>query len=120
MLRPTVFAFVLAVCLTGGANAEILPLPSEGETFWGLGSTGLTCTAEPCVRHGIFSIQRDGTRGVPLSDVEQPQPPDLRANDLIRTRIESAYEEGRCVVAEGHFEGPVLVVRQLLGECLPR
>lgn len=118
-MLKTMLTAVLAVTLVASAHAEILPLPAEGETFWGLGNTGIVCDADPCPRHGVFSMHRDGTRGRPLSRFDEPEPPLLRADDVIRSRIETAFGEDRCVVAEGHFEGDTLVVRRLLGDCLP-
>jgi len=112
-------AAVLAVTLVGSARAEILPLPAEGETFWGLGNTGIVCDADPCPRHGVFSMFRDGTRGRPPSSFDKLEPPLLRADEVVRRHIETAFSEDRCVVAEGHFEGEILVVRRLLGDCLP-
>jgi len=118
-MLKTMLTAVLAVTLVGSAHAEILPLPAEGETFWGLGNTGILCDADPCPRHGVFPIFRDGTRGRPLSSFDKPEPPLLRADDVIRSRIETAFDEDRCVVAEGHYDGEILVVRRLLGDCLP-
>lgn len=117
MLSRTALAFALALGLTGAANAEMLPLPTAGETYWGLGTTGIFCYQEPCPWHGVFPINQDGTRGRPLSHVDQRQPPPLRADETARARIEAAFEKGGCVVGEGHFEGETLVVRGLLGDC---
>ncbi|RDE09161.1 hypothetical protein [Pelagibacterium lacus] len=111
MIR-TVTALVLAACLS-----EPLPLPAEGETFWGLGNTGIFCYRPPCPWTGIFPIERDGSRGWPLSRFDQNQPPPLRASAADRSRIEAAFEEGGCVVAEAHFEGRIMVVRRLVGDC---
>lgn len=111
MIR-TIAALVLAAGLS-----EPLPLPAEGETFWGLGSTGIFCYQPPCPWTGIFPIERDGTRGRPLSQFDQRQPPPLRASAADRSRIEAAFAEGDCVVAEAHFEGTIMVVRRLVGDC---
>ncbi len=117
MIAKPILAFALALGLTGAAHAEILPLPAQGESFWGLGTTGMLCYQEPCPWNGVFPVYRDGTRGRPLSRFDQRQPPPLRADAAARARIEAAFEKGGCVVAEGHFEGETLVVRQLLGDC---
>lgn len=108
---------ILTLGLTGPAHAEILPPPADGEAFWGLGATGVLCYREPCPRHGVFPIHRDGTRGLPLSRIDQRQPPPLHGDERDRARIEDAFDSGGCVVVEGHFEGAVLVVLRLLGDC---
>lgn len=113
----TISLLVLTLGLAGPAQAEILPPPAEGEAFWGLGATGVLCYRDPCPRHGVFPIHRDGTRGLPLSRIDQRQPPPLRADERDRARIEDAFHSGGCVVAEGHFEGEMLVVLRLLGDC---
>lgn len=117
MFRQIIFAFALTLDLAGAASAEILPLPAQGETLWGLGTTGIMCYRAPCPWRGVFPVDQDGTRGRPLSRFDQRQPPPLRADDKIRARIEAAFEGEDCVLAEGHFEGETLVVRRLLGDC---
>ena len=117
MFRQIIVALILLFGLTGSAHAELLPVPANGEAFWGLGATGILCYREPCPRHGVFRIHQDGSRDLPLSRRDQYQPPLLRANDEERTQIKAAFETGGCVVVEGHFEGEILVVARLRDEC---
>lgn len=117
MFRKFDIACAIVLGLARATVAEPLPMPTEGETFWGLGTTGVLCYREPCPWHGVFPVYRDGRRGRPLSNLDHRQPPPLRADDKDRARIEAAFAEGGCVVAEGHFEGKTLVVRRLLGNC---
>ena len=117
MFRKSILAASLLTGLAAGAKAEPLPLPAEGETFWGLGTTGIQCYRAPCPWRGVFPITPDGKRGRPLSNGDQRQPPPLDAGDGDRARIVAAFADSGCVVAEGHFEGETLVVRRLLGDC---
>ena len=117
MFRKIILACLLALAPATGVVGEPLPLPAAGEAFWGLGTTGIQCYREPCPWHGVFPIGQDGKRGRPLSHLDQRQPPALDASEGDRARIEEAFAESGCVVAEGHFEGGTLVVRRLLGDC---
>ncbi|MBB1492460.1 hypothetical protein H5395_13125 [Paracoccus sp. MC1854] len=116
-----------ALLLSGTApqalEPEPLPVPAEGEQFWGLGSTGILCYRPPCPWRGVFRIDPDGTGTRPLSGNDLPEPPPLEAGAGDRARIEAAFADSGCVVAEGHFRGDTLVVARIAGECrdwLPR
>jgi len=118
MLRSTLAAaLILTITATQALHAEALPVPAEGEEFWGLGSTGMYCYRAPCPWRGVFRIDPDGTRDRPLSGEDMTEPPPLQASEADRARIEEAFAANGCVVAEGHFEGETLVVARLVGEC---
>jgi hypothetical protein len=108
-------ALILSAC-AASAQAEPLPVPSEGEGFWAIGVTGIHCYRAPCPWRGIAPIASDGSAGSPLSPADQPAPPPLRASKADRARIDAAYAQD-CLVVEGHFEGETLVVARVLAQC---
>lgn len=110
-------ALVLSASAVSALSIEPLPVPADGEQFWGLGTTGIYCVKAPCPWRGVFRIHPDGTRDRPLSGHDLPAPPPLRAGDADRARIEDAFARSGCVVAEGHFDGETLVVLRIAGEC---
>lgn len=118
MFRSTLAAaMILAATAAQALDAEALPVPAEGEQFWGLGSTGIHCYRAPCPWRGVFRIDPDGTRDRPLSGDDLTKPPPLQASAADRARIEGAFVTQGCVVAEGHFDGETLVVSRIAGEC---
>ena len=110
-------ALILAATAAQSLDAEALPVPAEGEQFWGLGSTGLYCYRAPCPWRGVFRIDPDGASHRPLSAGDLTEPPPLQSGEADRARIEDAFAGHGCVVAEGHFEGETLVVARIAGEC---
>lgn len=118
MFRSTlVAALILTATAAQAFSDEPLPVPPEGEQFWGLGSIGIDCVRLPCPWRGVFRIHPDGTFDRPLSRNDLTAPPPLQARDGDRGRIEDAFASDGCVVAEGHFEGKTLVVARIGGEC---
>lgn len=109
-------AVLLALFLPFGAHADVLPAPAEGQSWWGLGATGILCYQLPCPFNGVFPISRDGTRGRPLS-AENERDPNLGGNDANLARIRDAFAAGDCVIAEGRLAGDRLVVSRILGSC---
>jgi hypothetical protein len=110
-------ALVLSGAALQAQEPEPLPVPAEGRQFWGLGATGILCYRAPCPWRGVFRIAPDGTRSRPLSGDDLPGPPPLEASAGDRARIEAAFTDPGCVVAEGHFRGGTLVVARIAGEC---
>lgn len=82
-------ALVLSASAVQALSIEPLPVPADGEQFWGLGTTGIYCVKAPCPWRGVFRIHPDGTRDRPLSGHDLTAPPPLRAGDADRARIET-------------------------------
>lgn len=110
-------ALILTATAAPALDAEALPVPAEGEQFWVLGSTGIDCYRLPCPWRSVFRIDPDSTRNRPLSRHDMTEPPLLKATEADRARIEDAFANDGCVVAEAHFEGETLVVSRIAGEC---
>ena len=56
-------ALVLSASAVSALSIEPLPVPADGEQFWGLGTTGIYCVKAPCPWRGVFRIPP--TRAMP-------------------------------------------------------
>ncbi|WP_283180077.1 hypothetical protein [Gemmobacter sp. 24YEA27] len=117
-----IFATLVALSLAPAAQADgtapALPEPAAGQSWWGLGSTGILCYQLPCPFHGVFPIARDGTRGKPLSPGDD-RDPNLGGPDADLTRIRAAFAAGECLIAEGRLEDDRLLISRIHGHCDP-
>lgn len=118
MSRPLAATLSLLLSLPSGtALAEAMPAPSEGNSLWGMGATGMQCYHQPCPWRSIFPIHQDGSHDRPLSSDDMDLPPPLEASDTDRARIEAAFETGGCVIVDGRLDSGTMIVARVLGEC---
>lgn len=112
MLRP----FLIALTLAPAAAPILADTPAETGQ-WMLGRTGILCYAEPCPWNGVRPMRADGTAGWPLSRENLPEPPSIRASDADRARIAATWAASGCLLVDGRFNGGVLVIDHILGDC---
>lgn len=114
MLRGAVAGLMIAA-------VTAMPALASGENgvtrLWGLGQTGWMCTMAPCPWQGVFPIAETGERGRPLNIETMRVPPPMRGDAEQIRLVAETFDDGRCIVVRGRFDGALLEIADIVGPC---
>lgn len=112
MLRTTMIAALLSLATLPAQSADTLTV---SETLL-VGGTNIYCVQAPCPWRGIArdGEVRSGPAGLLWSGEELPQ---LEASAADAARLETAWDDGKCLAVQGRWTGSVLEVDRITGAC---
>jgi len=99
------------------ATDTAAPAVAAAGSLFRVGRTGIVCYREPCAHRGVTPAS-SADPSAPAQPIWWGDTPPTILGDVEDYRvIEAAWDDFRCVLVEGEFDGEMLTVHRLAGEC---
>jgi hypothetical protein len=106
-----------AAAADADAAALAAPAVAAAGSLFRVGRTGINCYREPCPHRGVTPVS-SADQSAPAQPIWWGDTPPTILGDVEDYRvIEAAWDDFRCVLVEGEFDGEMLTVRRVAGEC---